>query len=163
MTPEQFAGWCGPSALAAVLTTPERCRLRSGCARDLLAAGAEPPSTSTASMVTALERHGFVVEPHDPITGEPCVLVDTGAAPTSLMAWREVLETAPLPAVEQCLAALYADHRPLADWLSRGGTWLYVVVLDRTAHWIAVREGRMLTDGDYADRRVSAALRVRRA
>lgn len=183
MDPEAFARFCGPVALAAVLSTAPRFRLRSACARELLAVQAErgvieAPATSAETMVITLDRHGFAVEPFDPspvrvvpLATAEAFLADCLRAvpqlPTPVGAVREFIESSPVEQqarLWQLHLGRYAHHARLRAWLRQGGMWLFVAS-EELDHWIAVRDGAVIAGDDpqastWGDRPVRRALRL---
>ena len=185
MTPEAFAGFCGPTALAAVLSTSTRFRLRTACARDLLAVQAErgsfeAPGTSVETMTLALDRHGFTVEPFDPAPTRAMPLATAAAfladcrraipkVSTSVGAVRAFIESAPVDEQPKLWAKHLnrnAHHARMRAWLRQPGTWLFVASGEEN-HWIAARDGVVIAGDDaqasvWSERHLQNALRVRR-
>lgn len=182
----EFAGWCGPAALSAVL--PHRLT-RETAAHLLLGIMTHrghitAPHTDTNDMVVALSILGVDVELFDERTSTrietapQCLDRARRSFPTMHAKARAIIASA--PAAEQSglrelwlrmrrsrwaeLAPTRAQNAIVRDWLLQPDTWLLVVEDDLDLHWLALRDHKIIageqTGRDYAGRHVIDALHV---
>lgn len=177
--PCRYARYCGPAALAAILspmTCESAARLLLGVQRQrgLITA----PGTNPDDIVLALMVVGWQAELFDPATGTrietagQCAARAQRAEPRCTMtapemhaAVQAVIAASPAkerPILSAHFRRRHSNNLPLCEWMQFGGTWAVVVEDDVAAHWLALRNRAALSDDAtlYHDRRVVTALRA---
>lgn len=185
--PEEFCDYCGPRALAAIISPRNRTlEARVDAARVLLDVKSARnnlcslPSTEPEDLAIALSVYGFAAEPWDSFDFAPPGRTAErfleranerkarDERPTTLADVREVIERCSSSQHERMWASFRSTHddKPkLNKWLTKPGTWLFAVTRKNTwSHWVAARDNVVIAGDDgnqHGDLPVFHALRVK--
>lgn len=176
--PAEYSRFCGPRSLAAVLdlTPGTTARLLLGVQRRR--GVIESPYTSEETMLLGLHVLGVAVQTYGVSSGTrheltaQCVARALDTAPVqpaekrqALAQMHEFIAASPEPSRPSLLEhvrSMFAKSLRLSDWLRFRGTWLLDVDAPEFAHWVALRDGRVLVSDDatYWGCRIRNALRL---
>lgn len=176
-----FARFCGPRSLAAVLPPLSRTSAAMLLSQVQRHRGAvHSPGTDVEDMLLALDVVSIGAEVWDPLTRAPtgsvaeCIARARAARPDPAGRNPErirddihtLIGAAPpesQPGMWAHLRHRYADHPRLREWLALPGEWLIVVDVIDSTHWVAARDHGIILaeDGQYVDESpVVTALRI---
>jgi hypothetical protein len=171
-----YSRYCGPVSLAALLAPMLMTRMDAAQLlvsvqrrRGLITA----PGTEPAEMALALAVVGFGAWLYDTSTGQVLGSAMEIARktppqnPASKSAAHDIIAASPAAerdALWEHFHNRYADKCTLREWLPMPGAWLVVVDAAEDKHWLALRNGSVISDDRaFDDCRVTDALRLYRS